>query len=1052
MMKEAKVPSLFFIVAFLILVEGILFNEKKLGEITPINPLALVNEILELNCTVFEDSGLNNSMIFWEDYNETRVTEETVIPFGERTLLFKKNITGVEEEGMYACKSIDGRDISYSSLVIEYEAVRDVTNFNCILFKSRDEFICTWKLGLYHHPAYLKINASVSMDNKRLIPCPQNDKEKCTWTSDDGAINSVLKIVILQITNRRYGVSKTIRREYTTRDITKYDPPKSIQVMNQNSTDCTCANVQWEGISGGVDTSSRVTMYSKWETSDISVETDGNTSLTVCDLVPASTYVVQVQVKPKGGQYYSDMNKTSLITCSTAPSMAPSVNRSGYSSAKCYDLTTHRKVTVYWKKIPKRFQNGHFINYTISYGDNVHVIPDNSYGEIQIPCKSNSIVTVKGCNQEGCSPESNITIPQFGEVILPTSVIVEHVDASKVELSWFHTERQTAVDIIWCKGRSGTLQCLDEIDLLRINGSGTQTSLSASDVNSKIDDVYFGVALINDKQLSGGIKWQETCRYQRNKEPMKIMGVKVLPDAPENSLIISWSPVICDTSNINNVYVHSYEIIFCRLDAENQCIGDESSVELPATDNTQYTLRNLHSNVNYGVWVRARSLRKNGPRSDMVTGIPINNDLPTSAVAGLIVAGIFVFVLVMAGGVCILRNLRKKLGFDDTFPIHMPNVELKTGETNLNAPANGLKSPFTMSSESKEGCGFSQSAERASVLCSSNDTLIKILNGNPKNKSLHTNDTPLGLTDVPSEIGRSKGGDNERTLPTVANSKPTSPIINPKEKQIQKEEESKEILPPDYSKATTIALTCLHEIERSPNKEENGTNVSPLNSYDNTLETTFTVDDNIKENEISTNIWKEDYTEEISTSPQYITNDPSFNNDESYVTNDLRHWYNDRKLSDSNASNEIERCQKVLLSVPAVKQLVDPVECKEMPENLLNSIKTTILDNAYKNENTASSLDTKTPTMNQEDNFGSKMWSKDYVHTDATKTLDHCLTTNTAIDSVGAEMWDDYVPNDTQPVSESDTRDTFYVKQIPVYLPNDPTNKNNNEENGDHVG
>lgn len=87
------------------------------------NPLALVNEVLQLNCTVFKDSNLNVSMIFWEDYNDTRIPESNVIPDGERTLLFRKNITSVKEEGMYKCRKLDddGKSIlvGFANLVIE---------------------------------------------------------------------------------------------------------------------------------------------------------------------------------------------------------------------------------------------------------------------------------------------------------------------------------------------------------------------------------------------------------------------------------------------------------------------------------------------------------------------------------------------------------------------------------------------------------------------------------------------------------------------------------------------------------------------------------------------------------------------------------------------------------------------------------------------------------------------------------------------------------------------------------------------------------------------
>jgi hypothetical protein len=79
--------------------------------------------MLELNCTVFKDSNLNASMIFWEDYNDTRIPESNVISDGDRTLLFRKNITSVTEEGTYKCRKVDnnggGSLINSTHLTIE---------------------------------------------------------------------------------------------------------------------------------------------------------------------------------------------------------------------------------------------------------------------------------------------------------------------------------------------------------------------------------------------------------------------------------------------------------------------------------------------------------------------------------------------------------------------------------------------------------------------------------------------------------------------------------------------------------------------------------------------------------------------------------------------------------------------------------------------------------------------------------------------------------------------------------------------------------------------
>lgn len=72
---------------------------------------------------MFEDSGVNVSMLYWEDKFEQRVSDDHVIPFGERTLLFRKEITSVIEEGIYTCKKSStngkGEIIANTHLLVE---------------------------------------------------------------------------------------------------------------------------------------------------------------------------------------------------------------------------------------------------------------------------------------------------------------------------------------------------------------------------------------------------------------------------------------------------------------------------------------------------------------------------------------------------------------------------------------------------------------------------------------------------------------------------------------------------------------------------------------------------------------------------------------------------------------------------------------------------------------------------------------------------------------------------------------------------------------------
>lgn len=54
-------------------------------------------------------------------------------------------------------------------------------------------------------------------------------------------------------------------------------------------------------------------------------------------------------------------------------------------------------------------------------------------------------------------------------------------------------------------------------------------------------------------------------------------------------------------------------------------IGTESSVSVLASANTQYMIQNLEPEKEYGIWVKASSLTREGPRSEIVTGRPTNN-------------------------------------------------------------------------------------------------------------------------------------------------------------------------------------------------------------------------------------------------------------------------------------------------------------------------------------------------------------------------------------------------------------------------------------------
>ncbi|XP_061182314.1 uncharacterized protein LOC133190639 [Saccostrea echinata] len=674
----------------------------------------LVNQTLEMNCTVFEDSGLNASLLDWVIYNASSASPDTVFINEERTLTFRKKITSVEEEGSYLCKRTDKGEPAASfvktvSLIIEYEAVRNVTNFTCILNEEKNEFHCRWELGLYNHPDHLHISIIMSPDNgSTVLPCPEKFtgkyQQNCSWAEKDGftnaAIFSMSKIVILNVTNLEFNVVKSFRMEYITENIKKPLPTEYINALSLGS--CGCANVSWETIPGEVKTSSQVSLMSQWNSTPLIHNVDVNKSLIVCNLIPATTYTVEVKIKPLRGLYYSDPKQNNFDTCETVPSLAPSMQPSGYSS-EIYN-SGNRSITVYWEKIPRKFQNGPLKEYRVSLGDEnwKKVAPNATSGTIDIPCGGHNI-SVQGCNRRGCSPDSSIYIPAYRDVASPQKVIVEQMGLSKVQISWFGLEREAilANDVAWCKVKPAILQCQGEIHILRRTGNMNQTVLHADTIDQALDDVIFGVAAISDKNVSSGIKWQEECRYVKDAVPRPVQTKPLLPDPPKNSLVVSWIPLKCDSGASNNAYIKMYQIIYCQLNTHGSCKGGEFSVNVPADSTTQYTLRNLEADTEYGVWVQAMSLTKEGHKSKMVSGRPTNDDLPDASIAGIAIGGIFVLVLVIAGFVCVCRQVKRKLGLDETFDIENIQVRrfenLPTGSNLYNlitTPADRSSSPL----------------------------------------------------------------------------------------------------------------------------------------------------------------------------------------------------------------------------------------------------------------------------------------------------------------------------------------------------------------------
>ncbi|XP_061180232.1 interleukin-6 receptor subunit beta-like [Saccostrea echinata] len=653
------------------------------GDITPSTSKIVLNGTLELNCTI--NAGMNISSLYWETPEGKAPLKNTLI-IGNNTLQLRKYVTNVSEEGTYLCRSTSEKQMSRTprtNVVVEYEAIRNVTNFTCMVDKDKDELQCRWKLGTYNHEEYLSIMASVSFDyGVHFIDCPEKlPQESCTWSQGDGDIYAITIFINLTITNTEFKFTKSFFYDFRNQKILRLSPPTD--VTSRVTSSCTCVNLTWSTGERFIVTETKIYLNSKWNATPGVNEIDRFKTAMICGLIPDSAYELDLQQKPTGGIYFSDLTTAKFNTCMTAPTNGPGLSSSGYLSAKCDSPLKYRSVMIYWKKIPEMYQNGAIRNYIVSSdGLKNHTFgARNLSGSVLVPCKGRHNISVTGCNSAGCSPHSSIIVRDNKELNPPDKLIVEQAGGDKMSLTWFGSsfasQSVSKIHVIWCKGEAAVQKCRGEINVLPKDTSltGNHVLVSKKDINDSFGEIIFGVALLNGENLSSGIRWQETCRYTKDTVMPKPSDIRLLPLPPDDSLAVSWSRVKCDRTSAKNAYVKSYRIQYCRLNNHDHCKGNKAEVSLSADGMTRYTIHDLEDEKKYGIWVAAVSLRKNISYSDMIIGIPKNNDLTVRDISFIAAGSGFLFILAIFGLVCIIRQAIRKLGFQEEFPIQTIQIE-----------------------------------------------------------------------------------------------------------------------------------------------------------------------------------------------------------------------------------------------------------------------------------------------------------------------------------------------------------------------------------------
>ncbi|XP_050411266.1 uncharacterized protein LOC126825610 isoform X2 [Patella vulgata] len=202
-----------------------------------------------------------------------------------------------------------------------------------------------------------------------------------------------------------------------------------------------------------------------------------------------NNYNISIKWKPVNGTKWSKVTSRLQQTDVCVPSLAPVAFKGGYS------VTQKNKIAVYWKKIPKLYENGPDLEYEISRiqdkepvekkivnGSKVSVLLNGSQQENE--------VLIVARNKKGSSHEkSSIKIPnQHSVKSRPSSLKFEPLNATHHRLSWTYSSLSSHDEFhfFWCYGiyrqSHNWVECKQEIYNQTVRNSSSTLSSSFYDI------------------------------------------------------------------------------------------------------------------------------------------------------------------------------------------------------------------------------------------------------------------------------------------------------------------------------------------------------------------------------------------------------------------------------------------------------------------------------------------------------------------------------------------------------------------------------------------
>ncbi|XP_022241452.1 cytokine receptor-like isoform X2 [Limulus polyphemus] len=566
-------------------------NGPSIGRISQDEELE-AGSTLFLNCTVVSVQGLNSSNIFFQ-FNNSTLSQKLVFLLDSQTAQLRIPNVQIQHSGKYSCyiKPTDGDPtfICLSQVLVESKP-QPVEKFWCVS-ESFLNLTCCWKpqynSSITTYKLFHMWHAIPQIYDGISIVCPVSlNRTCCQWRLDTRpSYRRYDKHLYFQLhsTNKFGNLVEKFDLNHFENVIS--DAPLHLEVTNKTQNEITITwnhpkGFQFGEFKEGLHYQLRyrnANTQDEWKVHEVGRD---KTEYTLIDLIPYTRYDIQLRCRsskadPNLEKMWSEFT---IILCRTDPDVPYLIPDTRKDAFEQTILHFERRITLYWKPVPKESYNGEDFYYVIECLIDHTSHPKQSirvqkvegsltkytfdHLELKIPYK----FILYSVNKEGQSDRSSEIFVDSVERIIPRPANITAVSFANgtYKLDWdYPTEKLpiTSFTVFWCNNpKPRPFTC---------NHPVSWKTFSAEINSAKFDfqkdlNYQFAVAA-NSERSTSGMEWA-VCIVPAEKALDKVV-IDVYA-CNESCLIVKWV-LACKAQK---KLIQEYIVQYCQSTLNQSCL------------------------------------------------------------------------------------------------------------------------------------------------------------------------------------------------------------------------------------------------------------------------------------------------------------------------------------------------------------------------------------------------------------------------------------------------------------------------------------------------